>query len=66
MRLLTDILIVGSAVSFIVGFLSLFIKRIQIKQKSRIYFFTAFLLLALALTLGCSDFIAGLSGHAAD
>lgn len=64
MRLLSDILIFGSAVSFITGFLSLFITQIQIKQKSRIYFLMAFILLALALIFGWSDFVAGLSGHA--
>jgi hypothetical protein len=59
MGILTDILIVGSAISFITGFLSLFIKKIRIKQKSRLYFFMALLLFVLAITIGWSDFVAG-------
>lgn len=60
MSILTDILIVGSAVSFITGFLSLFIKKIRIKQKSRVYFLMALFLFTLAVTIGWSDFMAGL------
>lgn len=64
MDILTDILIIGSAVSLITGLLSFFIKRIQINQKSRVYFLMALLLFALAVTLGWSDFIAGLNDRA--
>lgn len=60
MGLLTDLLITGSALSFIIGFLSFFFKKIQIHQKSRIYFILALVLFALAVTLGWSDFVAGL------
>lgn len=60
MGILTDILIVGSALSFITGFLSFFIKKIMINQKSRIYFILALFLFALAVAIGWSDFLAGL------
>lgn len=59
MTLITDILILGSAAIFIAGFLSLFIQRIRINQKSRYYFLMAVILFGLALTLGWSDFVDG-------
>lgn len=59
MSLLTDILLVGSAVAFVAGVLALFIKPIRIKQKTRYYFLAAFMLFGLSLTFGWSDFVDG-------
>ena len=59
MTLLTDILILGSAASFIAGFISLFLKKIRINQKSRVYFLLSVALFGLAITLGWSDFVEG-------
>lgn len=57
MPIFTDILIFSSATAFLVGFISLFLKRIRINQKSRIYFLLAVVLFGLALTLGWNEFV---------
>lgn len=61
MSLITDILIVASGAAFSVGIVSLFLKRIRINHKSRLYFLLSVCLFALALTMGWSDFVAGLN-----
>jgi hypothetical protein len=56
---IADAFLIGSGLFLILGFLSLFIPMIRIRQKKRYYFITALLLFVIAFTLGWKDFKAG-------